>query len=94
MDIQMPGLNGYETTKDIRKEAKKNSYIPIIAITAYAMKEDKEKSMQSGMDNYITKPFEMEKLHQLLEYYLGAEKEREKDQKKKQDKEQEKEHEK
>ncbi|MHB8130841.1 MAG: PAS domain S-box protein [Mobilitalea sp.] len=71
MDIQMPELNGFDTTKIIRKEFQKETYIPIIAITAYAMDEDAEKCKEAGMDNYISKPFELEELYRMIESYLG-----------------------
>jgi PAS domain S-box-containing protein len=60
MDVQMPVMNGYEATKIIRqKEAEKENgeRIPIIALTAYAMKADKDRCIEAGMDDYISKPF-------------------------------------
>jgi PAS domain S-box-containing protein len=71
MDIQMPELNGFDTTKIIRKEFQKDKYLPIIAVTAYAMIEDEEKCKEAGMDNYISKPFELEALYRMIESYLG-----------------------
>lgn len=63
MDIQMPILDGVQTTKIIRKsEENNNKHTPIIALTAYALKEDKEKFLSAGMDNYISKPFNMNEL--------------------------------
>lgn len=53
MDIQMPVLNGYEATKIIRK---KNFQIPIIAITAGTVQEEKENCLKSGMNDYVSKP--------------------------------------
>lgn len=69
MDIQMPELNGFETTKIIR-EKELGKQIPIIAMTAYAMREDKDKCMQANMDDYIMKPFDVEKLYEIIEYNL------------------------
>jgi len=58
MDVQMPVMNGYEATKLIREiENDKGTHIPIIALTAYAMKSDKDLCMEAGMDDYISKPF-------------------------------------
>lgn len=60
MDIQMPELNGYETTKIIREsEARTQKHIYIIAMTAYSMKGDKERCIEMGMDDYISKPFDV-----------------------------------
>ncbi|WP_243156183.1 hybrid sensor histidine kinase/response regulator [Clostridium sp. C2-6-12] len=71
MDIQMPELNGFETTKIIRDEEFGPKHIPIIAMTAYAMREDKDKCIQAHMDDYIVKPFEIEKLYEIIEAHLG-----------------------
>ncbi len=57
MDIMMPGMNGYEATKSIRR-IEHLSGIPIIAVTAKAMKGDREHSLSCGMDEHITKPIE------------------------------------
>jgi PAS domain S-box-containing protein len=58
MDVQMPVMNGYEATKIIRQiESEKGIHTPIIALTAYAMKADKDVCIESGMDDYISKPF-------------------------------------
>ena len=68
MDIQMPNLNGYETTKFIRhNEEKINRHIPIIAMTAYAVKGDKEKCMAAGMDGYVSKPIRPDTLYLEIE---------------------------
>ena len=66
MDIQMPILDGYEAAKIIREKDKK---IPIIAVTASAMKEDVEKTLESGMNDHINKPIEVTKLYQILLKY-------------------------
>jgi len=61
MDIRMPGMNGYEATKLIKSF---NSKVPVLSLTAYAMAEDKEKSIAAGCDDYIAKPFDSEELLQ------------------------------
>ena len=70
MDVQMPELNGFETTKIIRAEKLGGKHIPIIAMTAYAMREDKDKCLQAEMDDYIVKPFDIEKLYEVIESHL------------------------
>jgi signal transduction histidine kinase/DNA-binding response OmpR family regulator len=63
MDIEMPGLNGYQTTQHIRKNlpAPKNA-IPILAMTAHANSSEKEKCLNAGMNDYVSKPFDAEEL--------------------------------
>jgi CheY-like chemotaxis protein len=64
MDVQMPEMDGVEATKRIREATSKqiDPNIPIIALTAYAMQEDKERFLQAGMNDYISKPLDMDKL--------------------------------
>jgi len=68
MDENMPNLNGIEATKQIRNYEKENSltHIPIIALTANALKGDREKFLEAGMDEYLTKPINKEKLQKVL----------------------------
>ncbi|MDF2537047.1 MAG: sensor hybrid histidine kinase [Herbinix sp.] len=70
MDIQLPELDGFDTTEIIRREFTGENGIPIIAITAYAMREDKDKCILAGMNDYIAKPFEVDHFYSILEYYL------------------------
>jgi len=65
MDIQMPVMDGYEATKTIRKNSKFAS-LPIIAMTAHAMKGDEQKCINAGMDAYISKPVNQNKMFQTL----------------------------
>jgi signal transduction histidine kinase/ActR/RegA family two-component response regulator len=64
MDIQIPGMDGIETTRRIRayEQATGQERTPIIAVTAYAMGGDRERCIEAGMDDYITKPFDPEQL--------------------------------
>jgi CheY-like chemotaxis protein len=61
MDIMMPEMDGYETMKKIRREHKNNA-LPIIAVTAKAMKGDRQKCIEAGASDYITKPLKMDQL--------------------------------
>jgi len=69
MDIQMPEMDGIQTTAAIReleKQSGNNRHVPIVAMTAYAMKGDRERLMASGMDEYISKPLDSNLLNSLL----------------------------
>jgi CheY-like chemotaxis protein len=57
LDIQMPILDGYEVLRRVRLDARFNG-IPIVALTAYAMKEDREKALAGGFSAYVTKPID------------------------------------
>ena len=61
MDIQLPKLNGLEVTRKLR-QSPEFSHIPIIAITAYAMKGDEQKAIDAGCDAYLSKPFNIHEL--------------------------------
>jgi signal transduction histidine kinase/ActR/RegA family two-component response regulator len=65
MDIQLPGIDGVEAMRQIRKNSGK--YIPIIALTAFAMKGDEEKYLHEGFDGYISKPLNIELLKEEIE---------------------------
>ncbi len=69
MDIMMPEMDGYEAMQLIRKDSKYDS-LPIIALTAKAMKEDREKCIAAGANEYLSKPVEKEKLISLLRVWL------------------------
>jgi CheY-like chemotaxis protein len=69
MDIMMPEMDGYETTQRIRRE-NKNSNLPIIAVTAKAMKGDRQKCIEAGASDYITKPVKVDQLLSLMRIWL------------------------
>jgi len=69
MDIMMPEMDGYETTQKIRREHK-NTHLPIIAVTAKAMKGDREKCIDAGASDYITKPVKIDQLLSLMRVWL------------------------
>lgn len=71
MDIQMPEMNGIDATKEIRNyEYYKDSKIPIVALTAGALNEEKEKCLAVGMNDFLTKPIEQKELYEILKKYL------------------------
>ena len=69
MDIQLPGMDGLTLTK-ILKQKKETQHIPIIAVTAFAMKGDEEKALEAGCNGYITKPIDTRMLPELVQKYL------------------------
>jgi signal transduction histidine kinase/DNA-binding response OmpR family regulator len=69
MDIMMPEMDGYETTSKIRREHK-NSTLPIIAVTAKAMKGDRQKCIEAGASDYITKPVKIDQLLSLMRLWF------------------------
>lgn len=72
MDIQLPEMDGYEVTRRIREMQKKiGRRIPIVAMTANAMKGDREKCLEAGMDDYVSKPVQPQKLFQVIEIVCG-----------------------
>ncbi|SHK23220.1 response regulator [Tepidibacter formicigenes] len=69
MDIQMPIMDGLTATRILKKN-KNTKDIPIIALTAFAMKEDEEKAIKAGCDGYITKPINILEFKKIISLYL------------------------
>ena len=75
MDVNMPYMDGYSATAVIRsKETQLNYRTPIIAMTAYALKGDRERCLEVGMDDYISKPISLHQTMDIIERYVKAEK--------------------
>jgi CheY-like chemotaxis protein len=70
MDCQMPELDGFEATARIRSAEDEGYRIPIIAMTASAMRGDRERCLEAGMDDYVSKPVRIEALRDVLERWL------------------------
>jgi two-component system, sensor histidine kinase len=66
MDCQMPGLDGYDATREIRRQEPADVRIPIVALTAHAMKDAKLECLRAGMDDFLTKPFTLEQLREVV----------------------------
>jgi CheY-like chemotaxis protein len=68
MDVQMPKMDGLEATRLIReKEAERGGHISIVAMTAHAMKGDRDECLAAGMDDYMSKPFKPKELYSIIE---------------------------
>jgi CheY-like chemotaxis protein len=70
MDIQLPGMNGLEATRLI-KENSATKKVPVVALSSYAMNGDKEKAIEAGCIDYITKPIDTKRFLEKLEKYLA-----------------------
>ena len=70
MDCQMPVMDGFEATRNIRNSNKRYANIPIIAVTANALSSDRERCMKAGMSDYLSKPFQLDDIRSKLQTWL------------------------
>ena len=71
MDIQMPEMDGYQAVDRIRHFEPEGEHIPIIAMTAHALRGDRQKCLDAGMDDYVPKPIDGVSLLQMLKQYMS-----------------------
>jgi len=71
MDVHMPELDGVEATVEIRNRETDGQRVPIVALTASAMKEDRERCLAAGMDDFLSKPVRAEALYQVVETWAN-----------------------
>ena len=69
MDVQMPEMGGFEAAQRVRAQEKPGQHLPIIALTANAMSGDRERCLEAGMDDYLSKPLQPKKLFEALEHW-------------------------
>jgi two-component system cell cycle response regulator DivK len=71
MDVQLPGMDGREATQVLKADAS-TRHIPIVALTAFAMKGDRERLLAEGFDGYISKPIDIKAIPQVIEQYISG----------------------
>ena len=71
MDIQLPGMDGVASLGELRRSPE-SAATPVVAVTAFAMKEDRDRFLAAGFDAYLEKPVNVRELRSCVESYLGA----------------------
>jgi CheY-like chemotaxis protein len=71
MDLHLPGVNGWDATRIIKADTR-TAKIPVVALTAHAMLNDRDKALAAGCDDWATKPVEFDKLIEKIQAFLGA----------------------
>ena len=71
MDLMMPLMDGFETCRRIREWEAGKTHVPIVALTAYTMQREAQKCFEVGMDDYISKPLQVNRLFQLIEFFVN-----------------------
>ena len=72
MDCQMPEMDGFTATMEIRRQEGPGRHTPIVALTANALEEERQKCFEAGMDDHLAKPFRRSDLKQMLEKWSGG----------------------
>ena len=70
LDLSLPGMTGWEFAKQLKQDERYRD-VPIIAVSAYARREDIDRAMEAGCDDYLTKPFRMTRLFELLDRHIS-----------------------
>jgi CheY-like chemotaxis protein len=70
LDLKLPDMHGYDLVKDVRR-CEKEGHLPVVAVTAQAMKGDVERALEAGCDDYLAKPIERDQVGKIVEKYLG-----------------------
>lgn len=70
LDLKLPDMHGYDLVKELRRR-EKDGHLPVVAVTAQAMKGDVERALEAGCDDYLAKPIEKDQLERIIETYLG-----------------------